>query len=201
MSEVIGVFGHIGSGKSHFSKLISEHYLYEYLDCDKIFKEQIIPNELFRMSATKLFKQINVDAYVNDKWNVNELKQVLFINEEITEEFNQIVRTFLNPILQEHIRNNDRVLIEMATLTMNPIKYICDKLFCVCYEIYDVKTILDTVQKRNPELKEGIIIRVLNYQNRIYTSNTKDKFDVIYSRDYWGWTPDKLLLEQFRASF
>lgn len=111
MSEVIGVFVHIGSGKSHFSKLISEHYLYEYLDCDKIFKEQIIPNELFRKSITKLFKQIDVEPYVNDKWNVNELKQVLFINEPITEEFNDIVRTFLNPILQEHIRNNDRVLI------------------------------------------------------------------------------------------
>ena len=201
MSEVIGVFGHIGSGKSHFSKLISEKFDYVYLDCDKIFKEQIIPNELFRKSVTKLFKRINVDPYVNDKWNVNELKQVLFINESITEEFNEIVRTFLNPILQEYIRNNDRVLIEMATLPMNPIKYLCDKLFFVGYEMYSVRDIVEIVQRRNPELKEGYIIRILNYQNRIYTSNTNDDYSMIYSRDYWGWYTDTRLLEQFREIF
>ena len=181
MSEVIGVFGHIGSGKSHFSKLISEHYLYEYLDCDKIFKEQIIPNELFRKSVTKLFKQIDVEPYVNDKWNVNELKQVLFINESITEEFNDIVRTFLNPILQEYIRNNDRVLIEMATLPMNPIKYLCDKLFFVGYASDSPRDVVQVVQKRNPELTEEYIVRVLNYQIGLYTDNTMDDYEKCYS--------------------
>jgi small subunit ribosomal protein S2 len=152
-------------------------------DCNINDSDFAIPaNDSSKTSITYFLSKI-VEAY----------KEVLFINEEITEEFNQIVRTFLNPILQEYIRNNDRVLIEMATLPMNPIKYLCDKLFFVAYERYDVRDILDTVQKRNPELKEGIIIRTLNYQNRIFTSNTKDKFDVIYSRDYWGWTHDKLL--------
>lgn len=201
-SKVIGVYGHIGSGKSHFSKLISEKFHYVYLDCDKIFKEQILSNELFRKSATKFFNQIKINAFVDGEWNVKELRHVLFIDEVVTNEFNEIVRTFLNPILQEYIRNNARVLIEMSTILDNPIKHLCDKIFYIGYERYDVRIVLDTVQKRNPGLKEGIIIRVLNYQNRVFSKNTKDQFSVIYSRDFSDkWNSEEHLLEQFRESF
>jgi len=197
LPKVIGVCGKIASGKSYFSKLISKEFDYKHLDCDNIFKTQLLTNEFYRKSLQKFFKRFGVIAFdESGKYNSKEIVVLIFSNTNIMDEFNQITRTFLNPILINEIKNSEKVLIEMAMLEGNPIQYLCDEIFYVSSTNTTFEKVLNSCKKRNPNVDAGIVHYIFGYQAREFPSMFKTYTKVIVNE--FEKTDNENLIEQFK---
>lgn len=195
--KVIGVCGKIASGKSYFSKLISKEFGYKHLDCDKIFKDQLLTDEHFRKSLQKFFKRFGVIAFdESGEYNNKDIVGFIFSNTNIMDEFNQITRTFLNPILINEIKNSEKVLIEMAMLEGNPIQYLCDEIFYISSTNITFEQVLNTCKKRNPNVNVGIVHYIFGYQDREFPSMFKPYTKVIVNE--FENTNNENLIEQFK---
>ena len=196
--KVIGVNGTIGSGKSHFCELISREFGYKHLNCDKIFKEQILTNEMYKSVATKFFKDRYVNAFEFGNWNSSAISEHLFGNsiEKNMDAFNQLTRMFLFPILVQEINSNEKVVIEIATLKDNPISYLCDKIYCVYRSMGTIEQHVADVLKRDPNRNPNHLSNLISYQY-------KNSFgELIGNKDRYsnGYINDEKLIQKFKIS-
>lgn len=198
--NIIGVCGLICSGKSYFSKLISETFGYKYLDCDSIFKTQLLQDELFKMTIQNFFKQYNIKCFLDDgKYNSKDVSKFLFdqYSGNNLKEFNAVVRTFLNPILHKEISNNSKVLIEMATLPDNPIKHLCDHVVFVYNGKHSIdhNTLFSDVYKRDPNRK--YVHTMIYNQRKILDSEYFDNYVNVYDIKNDKFVSDEELINNF----
>ncbi len=203
LPKVLGVCGLICSGKSYFSKLISEKFGYKYLDCDSIFKNQMLHDIIFRESIQKFFKQYGIECFLEDgKYNSKDVSEFLFgwNSEEHLKEFNSVVRTFLNPLLHDQILKNEYVLIEMATLPDNPIKYLCDEIVCIYNKEHGnqvVDKFVSEVIKRDPNRKEFHVVNIMNNQYESISSIPFEKCLNTYDVENQKYFSDEELIKSF----
>ena len=211
MSEVIGVCGHIGSGKSHFSKLIADRFEYHHINCDQLFKQKVSSDHQYIEAVTKFGKMYDIEVFKNGEYN-KDLASIIFSFEEYKDEYpkldllNKFNQIFLNNVIVDEVSKYDKVLIEMAVLVDNPIKVLCDKIFLIeSYSLTRIKPwyicipdkLVENVKNRDVNRDEVLIRSILCYQIAKLKKNYKD-VTKISNRNKESFASDSSLIEQFR---
>lgn len=182
--ELIGVFGVMGSGKSHFSAMVAAARGFTYISSDKVFKENVLPDSQYRAAITSFFSSFDIPAFVDGSYNTKEITPLLFSDEQaklgwpILTALNSLTRPYIVNALDMVISSTPRAVLEMATLPNVPEIYMrCRLVLCVQCGNERVADQLARIASRDPHRDMSISAQVLRYQNdslrHVYIPYTK----------------------------
>ena len=170
--ELIGVFGVMGSGKSHFSAMVAEARGFTYVSSDRVFKDTVIADEQYRRAVSALLATHGIEAFVDGKYNTREITPLLFNDNQskvgwpILTELNSLTRPFIVNALDLVLSSTPRAVLEMATLPSVPEIYMrCRLILRVTSGSERSVVQLARIAERDPHRDMAISAQVLRYQN------------------------------------
>lgn len=125
----VAITGGIGSGKSYVCKIFRDQYHIPVYDSDRMAQELLLKEDI----KIQIINDFGIDSYIDNKFNKEKFKNLLFDNQEALDKINEI----LKPELIKDINNwcNDQtypyVIIECAIVFENNLQNIFDKIITV----------------------------------------------------------------------
>lgn len=170
--ELIGVFGVIGSGKSHFSSTVASARGFTHISTDLVFKEQVLTDSYYRDAASKFFLKYDVQAFVDGKYNSLDITALLFNENQalagwpILSAFNAFNRPYVVTAVDGLLVGNGHFILEAATLPNIPELYTrCRMLIqVVCGSSMRIVDQLNRIYLRDPHRDMRLSEQVLRYQ-------------------------------------
>jgi len=173
----VAITGNIGSGKSTFSKFISE-LGYPVLIADDISKEILTSNPEVRF---RVIENFGAEAFEADKPNKKYLAEVVFTDPQKLKKLNSIlhplVRIKIEKLSDELLRGNDIVFIEAALIYEAELENLFDYVVLI---IADKKIRMERVKSAKNLTEEEFTKRD---DNQINEDFKKKKADFIFSNN------------------
>lgn len=203
--NIYGIFGIIGSGKTHVSKLIETRRNFHRISSDDIFKEWI-KDSTYLKNLSDFLLELDVDPLTNGVYDSARMFETMFSNKEMDDNWplvkaiNKFNFTYLYSDIVKILKDiplDDNIIIEMATLPSSAISTICKQLFLIARPIYPVD-----ILKRDPNRNLQIVSNLIAYQLERTECVSEiicniDQKDLDTCAPYIGYASDEKILEDF----
>lgn len=173
----IAITGGIGTGKSTFSKIVSENG-YKVIDADKVAKTILEDDDKVK---NEIIESFGVNSFKNGRLNVKFLAEKVFIKKENVKKINSIVHPptikRIENLMDEALNNENLVFCEAALIYESNMDDLFDYVIVVdC----DEQTKIDRVIKRDDVSEDEIRNRM---ENQISDKDKKGMADFVISNN------------------
>lgn len=188
---IIGVCGEIGTGKSRFCDIATisstgtRHA--KHINLDNLFKEKVLRNIAFRVSAVEFFKLNGIEYFKNGVINSVELMDYLFgdtakeDNYSLLKGYNTICAPYILEYLQDEIDSySGTIFVESATLTSSSFSDAFSPIILVKRKS-DFGNVKERSQSRH--LTSEMYENIRTYQSAVLEHNMY-KVDMVFENDY-----------------
>ena len=154
MKKIIGLTGPTGAGKSSLTGL-AEDLGYKVIDCD-LFARKAVEKGTEGLNA--LIIAFGEDILNGDKaLNRRALAQKAFSSKENTELLNKTLLPFIVELVNEEIKNSEKVLLDAPTLFESGMDKLCLKTVAV---LADREIRLKRIMTRDGIDEESALLRI-----------------------------------------
>lgn len=203
--NIYGIFGLIGSGKTHVSKLIEKHNGFHRISSDDIFKEWI-KNSIYLKNLSDFLSEFDIDPLTNGSYDSVRMFETMFSDKEmdnnwpLVKAINRFNFTYLYSGIIKELKNipiDDNIIIEMATLPISAISSICKQMFLITRPVYP-----SDILNRDPNRNLQIVSNLIAYQLERIDCVSEiicniNQTDLDNCSSYIGYASDEKLLKDF----
>lgn len=166
MKKIIGLTGPTGAGKSSLTGL-AEGLGYRVIDCDLFARKAVEKGTEGLKALINVFGEdiLNLDRTLNRK----ALAQKAFSSKENTELLNKTLLPFIVRLVNEEIKNTEKVILDAPTLFESGMDKICLKTVAV---LADREIRLKRIMARDRIDEQAALLRIsAGKQDSFYKEN------------------------------
>lgn len=171
---VIGLTGSISSGKSNISNNLKQ-LGFVVSDADLIVKEAY--NDI---NVLNQIKENFPDTFNNNICDKKKLGEIIFNDEKKREILNKIIHPFVLEKMQEDIKNNDLIFLDVPLLYEANFDKLCDRVICTKL---DLDKQIERLINRDDITKEEALLKI-NSQMKLEDKCEKADYLIDTSKDF-----------------
>ena len=170
----IGLTGGIASGKSNIASELRD--LGFYVSDSDLYAKEAYNDEAILAKVKESFSE----AFTNDALDRTKLAKIIFNDSERRNTLNSIIHPYVIKRLEDDIKNNDLIFLDIPLLFEAHLEDLCDKIICANL---DTKTEIERLMARD-NIDEVYAKTKINSQMPLEKKVTKSDYVVDTSGDF-----------------